>query len=192
MEIEAIYGDLPRLETERLILRKLTPADLDDMYAYGSNSEVTKYVTWETHQKRSDTKGFLQFVLDRYEKKEVALWGIQYKENGKLIGTIDFVWWKPNHSSAEIGYVLSHEYWGKGIMTEAAKEVIKFGFEKMDLIRIQAKCFTENIGSARVMEKAGMTFEGIMRKDMFVKGKHHDVKVYSILKEEFLAKQAQD
>ncbi|MFT8322057.1 MAG: GNAT family protein [Bacillus sp. (in: firmicutes)] len=188
MKIEEIYGDLPTLETERLILRKLTPADLEDMYVYGSNPDVTKYVTWDTHQTVSDTNGFLQFILSQYEKKQIAPWGMEYKENSRIIGTIDFVWWHPDQYRAEIGYALSQEYWGKGIMTEAAKEVVQFGFEKMGLTRIQAKCFTENTGSARVMEKAGMTFEGIMRKGIFVKGESLDLKVYSVLKEEFLAK----
>ncbi|MGP7818671.1 GNAT family N-acetyltransferase [Niallia sp. 01092] len=186
MEIDEIYGDLPTLQTERLILRKITLEDLDDMYAYGSDDDVTKYVTWDTHQTLSDTKGFLQFVLNQYHNKKVAPLGIEYKESGELIGTVDFVWWKPYHRSAEIGYVLSKDYWGRGIMTEAVKELIKFGFEKMDLIRIQARCFTENIGSERVMQKTGMSFEGIMRKGMLIKGKHQDLKTYSILREEFI------
>jgi [ribosomal protein S5]-alanine N-acetyltransferase len=185
MEIEKIYGDLPFLETERLILRRITLEDVEDMYSYGSNEEVSKYVTWNTHRTLSDTKEFVEFVLSQYEDKKVAPWGIEYKENGKFIGTIDFVWWQPKHKSAEIGYVISQNYWGKGITTEAAKEIIKFGFEEMDLVRIQARCFVENIGSERVMEKTGMSFEGVSRKGMFVKGKHQDLKMYSILKEEF-------
>ncbi|WP_066393301.1 GNAT family N-acetyltransferase [Neobacillus mesonae] len=185
MEIEKIYGNLPTLETERLILRKLTLADVDDMFAYCSNAEVSKYVTWDTHRMTSDTKHFVNYVLQQYKNKKIAPWGIEFKETGKLIGTIDFVWWRPEHSSAEIGYVISQDFWGQGITTEAAKEIIKFGFENMELIRIQARCFTENIGSQRVMEKAGMSLEGINRKAMFIKGKHRDLKMYSILKEEF-------
>jgi len=185
MEIEKIYGDLPTLETERLILRKVTIEDLEDMHLYGSDEEVSKFVTWNTHETISDTKGFIDFVLNKYENKQVSPWGIEYKENGKFIGTIDFVWWQPNHKIAEIGYVISKEYWGKGLTTEVAKEIIEFGFEEMDLVRIQARCDVENIGSARVMEKAGMSFEGIIRKGICVKGKHPDLKMYSILKEEF-------
>lgn len=185
MEIEKIYNDLPILETERLILRKVTLKDIEDMYLYGSDEEVSKYVTWDTHKTISDTKGFVEFVLNKYKNKQVAPWGIEYKENGNFIGTIDFVWWQPNHKTAEIGYVISKDYWGKGLTTEAVKEIVRFGFNQMDLVRIQARCFVENIGSSRVMEKSGMKFEGIIRKGMFVKGKHQDLKIYSILKEEF-------
>lgn len=185
MRVDKIFGDLPLLETERLILRKVTLEDIEDMHQYGSDEEVSKYVTWNTHATISDTKDFVEFVLTKYENKQVSPWGIEYKENGKFIGTIDFVWWQPNHKTAEIGYVISKEYWGKGLTTEVAKEIIKFGFEEMDLVRIQARCDVDNIGSARVMEKAGMSFEGIIRKGIFVKGKHRDIKMYSILKEEF-------
>lgn len=185
MNIEKIYSDLPTLETERLILRKVTKEDIEDMYLYGSDEEVSKYVTWNTHETIADTKGFVEFVLNKYENKQMSPWGIEYKENGKFIGTIDFVWWQPNHKIAEIGYVISKDYWGKGLTTEVAKELVKFGFEEMDLVRVQARCDVENIASARVMEKAGMTFEGIIRKGIFVKGEHRDLKMYSILKEEF-------
>jgi [ribosomal protein S5]-alanine N-acetyltransferase len=185
MDIEKIFGDLPVLETERLILRKITIDDIEDMYSYGSNEEVSKYVTWNTHKTLSDTKEFVEFILSQYEDKKVAPWGIEYKENGEFIGTIDFVSWNPKQKIAEIGYVISQNYWGMGITTEAAKEVIKFGFESMDLVRIQARCFVENIGSERVMEKSGMSFEGIIRKGIFVKGRHHDIKMYSILDGEY-------
>lgn len=185
MEIEQIYGNLPILETNRLILRKITLDDVEDMYVYGSDDEVTKHVTWDTHKTISDTKAFAAFVLNKYQNKEVVPWGIELKENGKFIGTIDFVSWTPHHKTAEIGYVISKDYWGKGITTEAANEIIKFGFHKMDLVRIEARCFVENIGSMRVMEKCGMSEEGLMKKAMLVKGKHRDLRLYAILKEEF-------
>ncbi|MFZ7824263.1 GNAT family N-acetyltransferase [Priestia sp. 40] len=185
MKIEEIFGDLPKLETERLILRKITLDDVEDMYSYCSNEEVSKYVTWETHQALDDTINFVKFVLNQYENGKIAPWAIEYKENGKLIGTIDFISWHIEHNIAEIGYIISKDYWGNGIATEAVSEVIKFGFNHMDLIRVQARCFAENKGSACVMKKLGMSFEGTLRKAMFIKGKHQNLKMYSILKEEF-------
>ncbi|QST01162.1 GNAT family N-acetyltransferase [Pontibacillus sp. ALD_SL1] len=188
MEIEDIYGNLPTLETDRLLLRRITSEDLDDMYEYVSNEEVTKYVTWEAHRSLSDTKEFIKYALSQYEDKDLSPWGIEYKSNGKFIGTIDFVSWEVNHHVAEVGFAISQDYWGKGITTEAVNELIKFGFTHMNLVRIQARCLVENRGSECVMEKAGMSFEGILRKSMLVKGKHHDLKIYSILKEEFFSK----
>lgn len=187
MGAEKLNEDLPVLETERLLLRRITLDDVEDIFAYGSIEEVTRYVTWDPHRTLSDTMEFVQFILNQYEyNKQVAPWGIEYKENGRLIGTINFISWQPKHKSAELGYVISPDYWGKGIGTEATKKVIEYGFENMDLVRIQARCLVGNIGSSRVMEKAGMTFEGILRKVAFIKGEHQDLKVYSILKDEFL------
>lgn len=186
MKTEEIFSNLPKITTERLLLRKITMEDLDDMYAYASNDEVSKYVTWETHRNITDTKDFIEYVINRYENNQIAPWGIEHKETKKMIGSIDFVHWLPNHKVAEIGYVLSQEYWGKALMTEAAKALITFGFEKMDVIRIEARCVTDNLRSERVMQKVGMSFEGILRKSMFTKGVHRDMKIYSILKEEFL------
>lgn len=176
--------DLSTLETERLILRKLQDTDLNDMFEYGSNDEVTKYVSWNTYQSVEDTKTFLNHILQQYAEEKAVFWGIEYKENNKLIGTIDFVALNQKHQKAEIGYILSRDYWGKGIMSEAAQAVIKFGFEQMDLIRIEARCLIENIGSEKVMQKVGMQYEGTLRKSMLLKGKHRDIKLYSILKED--------
>lgn len=189
MKVVEVFGDLPKLETERLFLRKLRNDDAADIYYYGSNEQVTKYVTWDTYTSIKDAMSFIQFAENRYKEKQFAPWGIVLKDTNKLIGTIDFVSWQPEHKTAEIGYVISEDYWGQGIATEAVKKVIEYGFLNKDIVRIQAFCFVKNIGSARVMEKSGMTFEGILRKKLFIKGIHRDVKVYSILKEEFLQKQ---
>jgi [ribosomal protein S5]-alanine N-acetyltransferase len=74
----------------------------------------------------------------------------------------------PEHARAELGYVLSREHWGKGLMPEAVRAVIRFGFGRMELNRIQARCVAENTASARVMEKAGMTYEGTLRESEYL------------------------
>jgi [ribosomal protein S5]-alanine N-acetyltransferase len=184
LQIKEIYGNLPQLETERLVLRKIKYEDIDDIHTYASNPEVSKYVFWGAHETRAATEEYVKMVLALYEEGKIAPWGIHFKEDNKLIGTVDFVSWQPQHKTAEIGYALSVDYWGRGIATEAAKELIRFGMKEMDLVRIQAKSLVANIGSERVMEKAGMKFEGILRNFIFVKGAHYDVKMYSIIKED--------
>lgn len=95
MEIEQIYGNLPVLETERLRLRRVSMQDANEMYVYASDDEVTKHVTWETHRSVNDSKRFIQFILAQYAKHDIAPWGIELKESGRMVGTVDFVWWKP-------------------------------------------------------------------------------------------------
>lgn len=185
MEIKDIYGNLPRLETERLILRKVTLGDADAMFAYASNDDVTRYVTWNTHQSVEESRGYIAMTVQNYEEGKIAPWAIEFKENGEMIGTVDFVGWRPEHQWAELGYVLNPAYWGRGIVPEAVGELMRLGFEEMELVRIQARCFQENEASERVMQKLGMTYEGTLRKMLNFKGRHWDLKMYSILKEEY-------
>jgi ribosomal-protein-alanine N-acetyltransferase len=184
MNREDVFSNFPTLETKRLILRKLRLEDAKDVFEYASDPEVSKYVTWEPHRSIEDSINLIKFTHERYEKREGIIWGIVYKENNKVIGTCD-ISLAIKHFRAEIAYAISRDYWGKGLMTEAVKEVIKFGFEKMNLNRIQAMCIPENIGSYRVMEKVGMKYEGLIREYMYIKGKFQDLKLYSILRIEY-------
>ncbi|EGD52418.1 GCN5-related N-acetyltransferase [Thermoanaerobacter ethanolicus JW 200] len=175
----------PILETPRLILKKISLEDAEDMFEYARDPEVTKYVSWEYHKSIEDSVKFINLLLSKYANSEPSDWGLYLKENGKLIGTCGYVFIDEKNMTGEIGYVLGKKYWNKGFMTEAVKKVIEFGFEKLNLNRIQARCKVENIPSERVMQKVGMKFEGILRETVFIKGRFWDMKMYSILKREY-------
>jgi [ribosomal protein S5]-alanine N-acetyltransferase len=170
------------LETDRLLLRKMSMADVADIFAYASDSEVSKYTSWPTHQAIADSQQFLESVIAKYEAGQPMDWGIEHKRDRKLIGTCGFASWEYNHARAEIGYVLSRQYWGQGYMTEAVKAVIAFGFHVMMLNRIQATCMVDNLASARVMQKAGMHYEGTLQEYAFFKDRYCDLKVYATIK----------
>jgi len=186
MKTEELFANFPILETRRLLLRKLNLNDVDDIFEYGSDPEITKYLLWNTHESIEDSLDFVNSVIKQYESGQVAPWGIIHKSERKLIGTCGFGNWRPRHFKAEIGYALSRKYWNRGIMTEAVKEVIAFGFNVMNLNRIQAMCHIENLASVRVMEKVGMKYEGTLREYLFSKGVYRDQKMYSIIKRESL------
>ena len=181
----SIFRDLPVLETERLILRKLSMLDVYDVFEYASVPEIAEHVMWQHHRSKADSMHFLRVVVQQYQNGTPSPWGIVYKENNKLIGTGGFHLWNFEHRKAEIGYALSAAYWNKGIMTEVLKVMIKFGFENLNLNRIEALCKVGNLASERVMQKCGMMLEGIFRQQIFVKEKFHDLKMYSILKSDF-------
>lgn len=185
LKIEDVFGCLPAIETPRLLLRKLKPEDAADMFEYASDPEVARDVTWEPHRSIEDSRGFLNSVLQKYADRRTSEWGLELKENGRLIGTCGFVWWKPEHAKAEFGYALSRKYWGLGLMTEAAAAVIAFGFAKMKLHRLEARCITTNLGSEKVMLKNGMKFEGLLRDVVYEKGGFKSLKLYSLLKDEY-------
>ncbi|MFD1451202.1 GNAT family N-acetyltransferase [Oceanobacillus sojae] len=181
---ESPFIPFPELETERLLLRQMKKEDLQDVYDYASDPELTPFLTWESHETLADTEAFMEFLFAQYKKGTGGAWAIVWKGKHRVIGTMDLNW-NPKHYSAEIAYVLSREYWRKGIGTEAAKAVLRFGFEELKLERIYARCHLDNIASYKLMEKSGMIYEGILRKSMQRKGKQEDIRIYSILKDEF-------
>ena len=177
-------GDLPTLETERLILRKMTPNDAGAVFTYASDPEVARYVLWETHRSIEDSRAFVELAVSRYESGGEPEWGIVYKGDHRFVGTCGIVSWEPEHARAELGYALSREYWDRGLMPEAVRAIISFGFGRMGLNRIEARCIAENSASARVMQKAGMTCEGTLRQRERIKGEYRDMEIYSILRGE--------
>ncbi|MDN8592673.1 GNAT family protein [Paenibacillus sp. 11B] len=183
--IESYFDPFPVLETERLLLRPITYADLDEMYRYCAVPAVSEYTTWDAHQSKEDTKVFIDFIMSQYEADKLGPWGIEDKQTKKLIGSCNYLGCDSNSMRVELGYVLSNEYWGRGIMTEVVSRIIQFGFEDIGLERIQAKCLVGNIGSAKVMEKAGMKFEGVLRKYMKIKNEMQDLKMYAIIRSDY-------
>jgi len=147
-EPSRLFADLPELETERLLLRRMRPEDARAMFAYASDPEVTRYVLWETHGSIEDSENFLRFADEGYERGDFGGWGLVLKASGAFVGTCgmdaDHV---GHHSRAELGYVLSREHWGRGLMPEAVRRVIRFCFEQMDLHRVEARCIAENTAS---------------------------------------------
>ena len=184
MRASKVSGDVPTIETDRLILRKMTPGDAEAMFAYASDPEVTRYAIWETHRTIEDSRSFLDLTVRGYESGADPVWGIVYKGDHRFVGTCGFASLAPEHARAEIGYVISKGYWGRGLAPEAVRAMISFGFERMGLNRIEARCIAENTASARVMHKVGMIREGMLRQREFIKGSYRDMELYAILKSE--------
>jgi len=180
--MKEVFRNLPTLSTSRLILRKIKMEDAESIFEYASRPITSKYTIWDVHKDIRDTRQFIRTVLDKYENNQADSWCIVEKKGSKVIGTCGFCNWKPEHAKAEIGYALSPDYWRKGYTTEAVKKVIEFGFDVMELARMEAICLLDNIGSYKVMEKAGMKYEGILRHYLYAKGQFHDLRIYSIIK----------
>ena len=181
-----VFADLPELETGRLLLRRMRLDNAEAMFAYASDPEVTRYVLFDTHRSIEDSREFLRFATEGYERGDFGGWGLLLKDSGVFIGTCGLdAGYAPEHARAELGYVLAREHWGRGLMPEAVRAVIRFGFARVKLNRIEARCIAENAASARVMEKVGMTYEGTLREREFIKGAYRDMKLYSILRSEY-------
>ena len=173
------------IETERLILRKFVKEDVNDMFKnYCSRDKVSEFVTWQTHKNIEVTKEYLEnIVLPEYEKENTYRWAIVLKSINQVIGCIDVVNFNIDKKCAEIGYVLSDDFWGNGIMPEAGKAVINYLFSE-GFVRIWAIHFVENLKSGRVMQKIGMSHEGTLRKvAKNNKGELIDCELYAVIKD---------
>lgn len=173
----------PNLETPQLLLRKLSLADADDLFQVFSDEETTNYVPREKHADKMVTSSHLENLIKRMDEGISFVWSVSDKIDNRVIGTVNLYFKRDR--AASIGAVIISERWGKGIATEALKEIIDFGFNKMKLIRIEGKCESNNIASEKMLKKLGMTYEGTLRKEVIIKGIPRDAKVYSILLEEY-------
>ncbi|MCL2867235.1 MAG: GNAT family N-acetyltransferase [Clostridia bacterium] len=178
---DMIFAKLPRLETERLILRSLSMHDAPDVYAYSKDPRVAQYVLWDAHRSIAETRGYLRSVLRQYRAGEPTTYGIVLKKTGKVIGTIGFMWLNEENQSAEIGYSLSRIHWNQGLMTEALRALLGLCFRRLALNRVEAQHDTRNPASGRVMQRCGMTKEGTLRQRLYSKGVYVDVDIYAVL-----------
>lgn len=151
--------EIPILKTKRLILRPLVEGDEVPMYNnWASDSRVTTYLTWKPHEKIEDTLEIIRIWQAECLNSPNITLGIVDKEENKLIGTINYFNVDMSFKEAEIGYCLAYDYWNKGIMSEALKEFIRFGFEELGFLKVKACHDARNKASGRVMEKAGMKY----------------------------------
>ncbi|MBQ8130661.1 MAG: GNAT family N-acetyltransferase [Clostridia bacterium] len=178
------YGlfPMPRLETPRLILRRITMKDAADIFRYSQDEEVARHVLWSAQKNLREAKEFCRFQQRRYRSDEPSSWGIILADTGRLVGTIGYMEYNADNATVEVGYSLARELWNRGYMTEALACVIGYTFETMDVNRIEAQHELENPASGRVMEKCGMRREGVLRQRLYNKGRYVDVALYAILK----------
>lgn len=185
-EITRIFRDPPVLDTPRLYLRKMLKRDSRDMFEYACRPDVTEYLLWEPHQSETYTYKYLSYLQSRYRAGDFYDWAIIWRDSDKMIGTCGFTKLNIESNSAEVGYVLNPVYWGIGIAPEAVRAVMRFGFWQLRLHRIEARYMIGNNRSRRVMEKVGMTYEGIGRDSMHVKGKYVSIGTCAILRNEYM------
>lgn len=174
------------LSTERLALRPFRADDAEEMFEnWASDPEVTKFLTWTPHKSVEETRALLTVWEEESKKEDCYHWAITL--GGEVIGDIALVFVRGEN--AVVGYCLSRRFWGKGIMTEAFRAVLKFCFEEAGFHRIEASHAAENPASGRVMEKCGLRYEGTRRKAfrLLSTGEWADIVIRAILEEDYFA-----
>ncbi len=147
------------------------------MYKDGTVTTDIVLIPWE---KLSDDRKEIIFFNDRFEKNIGIRWGIAFKNETRIIGTVGYNKVVENHIG-RIGYELLPEYWGKGLMTEALSEVIHFGFEKLNIKRIEAEVMKGNTSSEKLLTNLNFKKEGILRQWMYWNETFYDIIMFSLL-----------
>lgn len=176
---------MEEIETERLILRRMEMRDARDLFAYSCDEEVARYVLWEAQKNVSESRTYIKFMLRKYRAGDPASWCIVRKDEGRVVGTIGYMWYQSENNAAEVGYSLARDCWNQGYMTEALRAVLRYSFEKMTINRIEAQHEVGNPASGAVMRKCGMRHEGTLRERLYNKGKYVDVEMYAMLRRDW-------
>ncbi len=179
-KVRAAFSHLAPLETPHLLLRRVRRTDAPDLYRYGANPRVTRYVLWDAYTRPQEAREYVRYLRSLYREGEPASLVLEHKADHCVMGTIGFNDWIFAHATAEIGYSLAEPYWGKGLATEAVDAFTRFAWS-LGFHRLEAMHDLRNPASGRVLEKCGYTREGVLRGRIYNKGEWCDVAFYACL-----------
>jgi len=174
------------LTSDRLLLRPFREEDWRDVHEYAADPEVCRYMAWGPNTE-DETKAFIsKAIAEQQQDPRLSYqFAVVLQTDAKLIGSCGIRISDVHGREAWIGYCINRKYWGRGYGTEAAGALLRSGFEALNLHRIFATCDPENLASARVLEKNGMTREKLLRRHKRQKGKWRDSLLYAILKDQW-------
>jgi len=184
------FTTFPELHTPRLLLREIVPSDAEAILSIRGDIQVTRLNSGKPLQTLDEAAELIEKGRLAYDDHRRIDWGIAFEAapEAGLIGRVGFNYWLRQDRRASIGYDLGYVYWRKGIMTEAVRAVVQFGFAQMRLNRIEADTDTENVGSMRVLEKVGFKREGVQREQYFEWDEFHDLVLFALLRKDFAKK----
>jgi len=175
------------IKTNRLNIRELTFADINNVHNLHSLPETDEFNTLGIPETIQTTEKILEewVSLQKEEPRKSYVFGIDKNDDNSFVGLIALNLGKANYRTAEVWFKIHKDFWRKGYMTEALTKLLDFGFNNLNLHRIEAGCAVENIASSKVLEKVGMVREGMKRKKLPIRGEWKDNYFYGILEEEF-------
>ncbi len=175
----------PTLQTARLLLRPVASADADVLFAMHSSAYVLRYWDSPPWSERTRADRFIAACQQMAEEGSGARVAIERASDKTFVGWCSLTRWNPDYRSASMGYCLDDAAWGNGYATEAARALLQWAFDTLNLNRVQAETDTRNTGSARVLEKLGFLREGTLREDCIVNGEVSDSWVYGLLRRDW-------
>jgi [ribosomal protein S5]-alanine N-acetyltransferase len=177
----------PRLITERLVLREFTEDDAADIFRFRRDREVQKYNT-DPMRDVSEARGLIRTMHAWFVTRQAIQWGITLRDEDRVVGICGIHDLSRRHRRAYVGYDLAREQWGRGIASEAMRAVVRFGFEQLDLNRLEAITIAENVRSIRLLERIGFLLEGVRREySLEDDDEFHGSAIYGLLRREYEA-----
>ncbi|RKT87889.1 Protein N-acetyltransferase, RimJ/RimL family [Saccharopolyspora antimicrobica] len=177
------------ITTDRLLLRPFTPDDVDDVWAYQRQPEVARHLLWEARDRAQTEAAVEQMVRETTlaEDGDCLSLAAVLPETDQIVGQVELVWRSRENRQGEVGYVFNPDFHGKGLATEAARALLRLGFEGLDLHRIFGRCSAHNLASAKLMERLGMRREAHFVDSMRIRGSWREELVYAMLQREWAA-----
>lgn len=180
-----VHLPTPTLRTARLRLRPFVSADADALFALHSRAEVLRYWDAPPWSERVRAECFIAACRAMETDGSGARVAIERLSDGAFIGWCGLTRFNPDYRSASLGYCYDDAAWGHGYATEAARALLQWAFDTLDLNRVQAETDTRNAASARVLEKLDFAREGMLREDCVVNGEVSDSWIYGLLRRDW-------
>ncbi len=181
------FERFPTLETDRLRLRRITAADAEAWLAVWNHPAVMRYlIDFDRDSTDLDeVRGIVDWADQVFADHTGIRWAISLKPDATMIGSCGFHLYSQAHRCAEIGYELHRNYWRRGLMTEALRALLRFGFHDMNLHRIEANVTVGNEASAGLLRSLGFCQEGTWRDKVYARGQFHDLWQFGLLEDEY-------
>lgn len=169
----------PSLESKRLQLRELNHGDLEQLFSIFSDPKVTEFYNVKTFTSKKEAKALFDRRWERFHSGRGICWAIVPKSQGLVVGTCGFNAWFNQRRVGDLGYELARPFWNQGLMSEALREVVQFGFDTLKLVQQRAWVIPENRASARVLEKIGFQTQGVQLARGYWDGAFHDLELFT-------------
>lgn len=182
------FSYFPTIETRRLLLREITPEDVNALLRHFGNPEVVQFIDMQPIKTIEQANEWLKWMGGFFAAQDGLRWGIVLKDSGKFVGSAGLHNWHRETHYAEIGCDIAHTHWGNAYGQEAMRGIIEFGWAQMKLNRIEADVVQGNQRSQHVLQKLGFQQEGVLRQRLLKGGKYYDVHLFGLLRNDYTAR----
>lgn len=180
------FLQFPSLETERLLLREMTPDDVNALLKLFGNAQVVKFLEMNPIKTTDQAEEWMRWIGGVFSASGGLRWGIERKSDGEFIGSAGLHSWNREAHYAELGFDIAQQHWEANYPLEVARVIIDFSWQQMNLNRLEVNMVQGNVALMKIMEQLGFKHEGIFRQRLRKGGKYYDVHLYGLLRKEYI------